>query len=104
MADGNNVIRVSKSSIVKEISNLNGIYTTIDDCISNTEGDLQKISECWGGVDAAKYIDSLSNVYVSELKKLNGLIKSYSDYLQSAKNKYSELDDNASNSFKSVGI
>ena len=54
---------------------------------------IDRIDAAWNGVDSLKYINTMKENCVLELKKLNEIMEKYGEYLSTTPDAYAILDE-----------
>lgn len=70
------------------------------ECSSNFDGQIKNynsivdsINTIWDGVDAAKYIATLRDNYITTLNQIKGIFDQYGEFLQNVPDPYETLDE-----------
>lgn len=66
---------------------------SLNDDISRLNSTIDSLSSSWEGDDATKYINTMRDVYLSDLQKLSEIVTEYGEYLRGAAEAYSNIDD-----------
>lgn len=87
------IIKVNKDQIKDKGNEILDYADDFSKDINQFKNIIKDINRVWKGSDALKYIEIMSDKYVSGLKELEDVIKAYGKYLKKVPNVYDSLDE-----------
>ena len=86
-------IKVEKNNLKGYGNEMIKYSEDFESCINQFASIIDSINSAWEGADALKYVNAMKEKYLVGLTELNGVIKSYADYLKTVPEVYTTLDE-----------